>query len=183
LPRTQYYAAASLDGYIARLDGSIEWLQTYGADADLGAGPFQDGSYDEFYTRVGAIVMGSKTYEYLLHHAKQWPYEVPSFVLTSRDDLERMDAPDLRFVRGEIGEVHSEALAAAGDRNLWIMGGGNVAAQWIDEGLIDELIVTVVPAVLGEGIPLLTTGIPGELRLAGSKVHENGMVELRYQFP
>ncbi len=85
MSRVQYYAAASLDGFISRPDGSIDWLQTYGADSDLGDGPMSDGSYDEFYAGVGALVMGSATYEWILEHAKAWPYDRPAWVFTGRD--------------------------------------------------------------------------------------------------
>ena len=176
----QYYAATSLDGYIARPDGSIDWLQSYGADADLGPGPMSDGSYDAFYAGVGAVVMGSKTYEYVHEHASSWPYDVPSFVFSSRD-LETLPG-DIRVVSGEVTAVHRDAVDAAGDKNVWLVGGGNLASQWVAEGLIDEIIVTLVPAVIGEGLPLFAKGIPGELRLVSSRAHENGMVELRYAF-
>ncbi len=178
----QYYAAASLDGYIARPDGSIDWLQEYGADAELDTGPMQDGGYDAFYAEVGALVMGSGTYEWVLENARAWPYDVPAWVFTSRE-LRTMDGADITFASGDHAEVRAAALERAGGKNVWLVGGGVLASAWTDARLIDELIVTSVPVWLGEGIPLFGRAVEGELRLQGSTPHGNGMVELRYRMP
>jgi dihydrofolate reductase len=176
----QYYAAQSLDGFIARPDGSIDWLQNYGAGADLGAGPMSDGSYDRFYEGIGAVVMGSKTYEYVHEHVSSWPYEVPSFVFSSRN-LTTLSG-DIEVVSGDVGPVNERAVASAAGKNVWLVGGGALASQYVAAGLLDEVIVTVVPVVLGEGLPLFAQGVSDELRLADLQRHENGMVALRYTF-
>ncbi len=73
-------------------------------------------------------------------------------------------------------------MAAAGDRNLWVVGGGNVASQYADAGLLDELLLTVVPVVLGEGKPLFDRALPGgPMQLTGTRTFQSGMVELRYE--
>jgi dihydrofolate reductase len=182
MPSVQYYAAASLDGYIARPGGDLGWLTGYQGPGGGAKGPFQDGSYDEFFAGIGAIVMGSATYEWMLQHASSWPYEVPSFVFTSRDLAPREDG-DIKMVRGSVEGVHAEVMAAADGQNLWVLGGGNLASQYVASGLLDELRVTIVPVVLGEGLPLFAEGVPGELRLEGQHTSENGMVELRYHLP
>ena len=88
----------------------------------------------------------------------------------------------MRFASGSVSELHDELRAAAGDRHVWVVGGGNVASQFADEGLLDELIVTVVPVVLGEGKPLFDRRLPGgPMQLAGARPFDSGMVELRYE--
>jgi dihydrofolate reductase len=190
MSRTQYYCAATLDGYIADADDGIGWLMGYeGSYEGEGAepGPMSEGgSYDEFYERVGALVSGSTTYEFLLDHISgggEWPYPgKPYWVLSSRElPLPEGDGADVRIANAEVAEVHEEMSAAAGDRNLWIVGGGNVASQFADAGLLDEVLLTVVPVVLGAGKPLFDRGLTGEpLKLTGTRAYATGMVELRY---
>ncbi len=186
MARTQYYCAATLDGYIADPDDGIDWLTGYKGSFDGGEpGPMTEGGpYDRFYDGVGALVSGSTTYEFVIEHGSSWPYAgKPYWVLSSRE-LPRPDADDadVHVVEAEVAEIHGEISAAAGDRNIWIVGGGNVASQFADAGLLDELILTVVPVVLGDGKPLFERPVPeGPMRLLGTRAFETGMVELRYQ--
>ena len=184
---TQYYCAASLDGYIAESDDTLAWLMEYrGSFEGEGAEPMK-GSYDRFYDGVGALVMGSATYEFILRHegkGERWPYPgKPTWVLTSRD-LPRHTAADadIRFANAEVSSLFGEMMAAAGERDLWVVGGGNVASQFADEGLLDEVVVTVVPVVLGQGKPLFDRRVPGgPMQLVGTRTFDTGMVELRYE--
>jgi dihydrofolate reductase len=172
--RVVYYAAATLDGYIADSEDNIDWLTQYdGGEPD--ADPM-DG-YDAFYEDVGALVSGSVTYEWILDNANEWPYPgKPYWVLTSRD-LRRVEGQDVRF-----NGSHEEMIASAGDRKLWIVGGGGVASQFAEAGLLDQVRVTVVPVVLGAGKPLFERRLPGPpMRLAGVVPRASGMVELRYE--
>jgi dihydrofolate reductase len=104
-------------------------------------------------------------------------------VLTSRDlAVPRGDDFDVRFAASPVRELYDDLVAAAGDRHVWVVGGGNVASQFADEGLLDELILTVVPVVLGEGKPLFDRRLPGgPLQLTGTRPFDSGMVELRYE--
>jgi dihydrofolate reductase len=189
--KVQYYCAATLDGYIAEDDDSIGWLLGYEGSYDgpeAKPGPMSGGgSYEAFYEQVGALVSGSTTYEWVIDHlgdAGKWPYKgKPCWVLSSRDlRVPDVEGVDVRVVNAEVSDLHEEMLAAAGDRNLWIVGGGNVASQFADVGLLDEVLVTVVPVVLGSGKPLFDRRVPsGPLQLTGTTVFETGMVELRYE--
>jgi len=183
--RTQYYCAASLDGFIAESDDSIEWLAGYrgsydGPDAEPGG----RGSYERFYEGVGALVMGSATYSFVIDELTEWPYRgKPAWVLTGRN-LPAPDGEDVRIGKADVGDLHAEMLQAANDRNLWVVGGGNVASQFADAGLLDDVIVTVVPVVLGEGKPLFDRRLPGgPMQLEGTRIFDSGMVELRYSMP
>ena len=182
-----YYCAMSLDGYIASSDDTLDWLLGYqgsyeGADAEHGRG------YDDFYEGIGALVSGSVTYEFVLDHIEEengeWPYGgKPTWVLSSRQlPVPEGDDVDVRIVSAKVPDLHREMTAAAGERDLWVVGGGNVASQFADAGLLDEVIVTVVPVVLGEGKPLFDRAVPGgPMQLTSAFPRETGMVELRYE--
>jgi dihydrofolate reductase len=182
--RTQYYCAVSLDGFIAEADDTLRWLMQYqGSYEGPDAVPMK-GTYDEFYDGVGALVSGSVTYEFVLNEVDEWPYRgKPCFVLTSRDlPTPDGDGVDVRFAGGGVSDLYDEMSESAGDRSLWVVGGGNVASQFADEGLLDEVIATVVPVVLGTGKPLFDRRLPGgPMRLAGTRAFDTGMVELRYE--
>jgi dihydrofolate reductase len=188
---TQYYCAATIDGYIAEADDSLGWLLGYEgsfAGEGLEPGPMSDGgAYERFYDRVGALVSGSTTYEFVLDHINddsEWPYTgKPYWVLSSRDlRVPETEGADVRVVDAGVDEVHAEMADAADGHNLWIVGGGDVASQFADAGLLDELLVTIVPVVIGSGKPLFDDRLPGgPLQLLGTTTFANGMVELRYE--
>jgi dihydrofolate reductase len=104
--------------------------------------------------------MGSHTYEWVLNHEKlldhpnKWPYTQPTWVLTHRD-LPKVSGADLRMVQGDVAAVHAEMVRAAQGKNVWIVGGGELAGQFLDLGLLDELILTLAPVLLESGKPLL----------------------------
>jgi dihydrofolate reductase len=182
--KIQYYVASSLDGFIAESDDTIAWLNDYEGSYGGDDAHSTEASYESFYEDVGALVMGSATYEFVLAEIDKggrWPYtDEPTWVLSSRE-LPAPDGADVRVVSARVTDLHDEMMAAAGERNLWVVGGGNVVSQFADEGLLDELIVTVVPVVLGEGKPLFDRRLRGgPVELRGVRPFANGMVELRY---
>jgi dihydrofolate reductase len=184
-----YYCASSLDGFIAAADDSLAWLMGYEGSFDgEGAEPgpmAEGGTYERFYEGVGALVSGSTTYEFILdHEGSEWPYRgKPYWVLSSRElRMPADETADLRITRAGVADVHEEMAAAAGERDLWVVGGGNVASQFADAGLLDELHLTVVPVVLGAGKPLFDRRPPGgPMQLTGTRTFDTGMVELRYE--
>jgi dihydrofolate reductase len=190
---TVYYCATSLDGYIAEADDSLDWLLNYEGSLEDQAGepdPMSEGgSYERFYAGVRALVTGSVTYEWILDHLDvagggEWPYRgKPCWVLSSRElRSPEGEGVDVRIVNASVGELYGEMAAAAGDGLLWVVGGGGVASQFADEGLLDEVHVTVVPVALGAGKPLFERRLPGGgMQLTGTRTFRNGMVELRYQ--
>jgi len=174
-----YYCAQSLDGYIARADDTLDWLTGFeGEYAGADELPLGE-NYERFMAGVGALVMGSATYEFVLA-LETWAYpEHPVWVLTSRD-LPVPDGADVRIVSGDVGALHDAIVASAGERDVWVVGGGNVASQYADAGLLDRVEVTVVPVVLGAGKPLFDRALADRLQLVSTKPFANGMVELRY---
>jgi dihydrofolate reductase len=182
-----YYCAASLDGYIAEADDTIGWLTGYdGEYAGNGAAPVE-GGYGAFYEGVGALVSGSVTYEFILGHLDQgaeWPYKGKPYWVLSRRDLPAPggEGVDVRILKAAVADVHDEMLASAGSGHLWVVGGGNVASQYADAGLLDEVRVTIVPVVLGAGKPLFDRRLGGEaMRLTAVMPRRNGMVELDFE--
>ena len=181
--KTQYYTATSLDGFIATTDHSLEWL--------FPLGEFADTSYTGFIREVGALAMGSSTYEWMLRHVvspdaerpRPWPYTQPAWVFSSRE-LPAIPGADVRFVRGDVRPVHAAMAQAAGARNIWLVGGGDLVGQFHDHGLLDEIIVTVGSVTLGAGKPLLPRAITHPpLRLTLAKAIGPGFAELRYEVP
>ena len=163
MPRTVYYAASSLDGFIATPDHSLAWLLHQDIDQHGPLGPAG------FTQRVGAIAMGSATYEWIRSHLDGWEYTVPTWVFTRRHRVSA-DAADITFTDDDVRQVHAAMVRAAGDRDVWVMGGGDVAGQFADAGLLDEVAVAWAPVTLGAGIPLL----PRRLELRLIDVDRNG---------
>ena len=178
--KTQYYTAASLDGFIADSNHSLDWLFQFGDPEET--------SYPEFIREVGALAMGSHTYEWVLRHlqpkdaegAQAWPYEQPAWVFTTRS-LPAVPGADIRFVSGDVHPVHAEMAEAAGGKNIWLAGGGELVGQFHDYGLLDEVIVQLTPVILGAGAPLLPRSIiTPPLRLLSVAQYGKAFVELRY---
>jgi dihydrofolate reductase len=164
MPLTQYYTATTLDGFIADPNDSLEWLFSRQQDHD---GPL---NYAAFIAEVGALAMGSTTYEWAVDHELsgkpreewKWPYEIPTWVFTHRE-LTVVPGADVRFTSDEVASVHAEMRTAADGKNVWVVGGGDLVGQFADVGLLDEVIVYVAPVTLGAGKPLLPRSL--ELRL------------------
>lgn len=159
---TVYYTASSVDGFLADPDHSLDWLLSRDVDS---SGP---SGYDGFFARVGALCMGSSTYTWLREHEQDWPYSLPCWVFTSRG-LAPPEGADVRMTRADVAQVHAEMVQAAGGRDVWVVGGGELAGQFADRGLLDELHVQYAPVALGAGAPLL----PRRLELRLEQVERN----------
>ena len=168
---TRYYTATTLDGFIADAENSLDWLFTRKTEED---GPL---NYRDFIAGVGAMAMGSTTYEWILDHEFadkdpaewKWPYEIPCWVFTHRQ-LRLVPDARIEFTSADIAAVHEAMVAAAGDRNVWIVGGGDLAGQFADVGLLDEVIVSIAPVTLGRGAPLM----PRRIELCLDELGRNG---------
>lgn len=181
--KTQYYTATSLDGFIATEDDSLDWL--------FPLGHVNDTSYPAFIAEVGALAMGSATYEWMLRHEEaitaetgsHWPYAQPTWVFSTRS-LPAVPGADIRFVRGDVRPVHAAMRSAAGDRNVWIVGGGDLAGRFYDAGLLDEVIVQIGSVTLGKGKPLFPRRLTNPpLRLVSVRQVGSGFAALRYVVP
>jgi dihydrofolate reductase len=179
--KTQYFTASSLDGFIATEDDSLEWLFPL---ADI-----HDSSYPDFIAGIGALAMGSATYEWIVRNSDKvaaetgstWPYTQPAWIFTSRI-LPAIEGSNIKFVKGDVRQIHNEMRVAAGDKNIWIVGGGDLAGQFYDEGLLDELIIQIGSVTLGRGKQLFPRRVMSpNLRLITVHQMGVGMVELRYE--
>lgn len=175
--KTQFYGAASLDGFLSTPNHDLGWLLQFG--------DVEGSSYPAFIREVGALAMGSHTYEWMLQHAigagQPWLYTQPAWVFSARE-LPPIAGADVRFVQGDVRPVHAAMKKAAAGRNVWIMGGGELVGQFHDAGLLDELIVQIAPVTLGAGTPLLPRRIAQPpLRLQSVTTLGGIFAELRYE--
>ncbi|HZM19362.1 MAG TPA: dihydrofolate reductase family protein [Gaiellaceae bacterium] len=157
MPKTQYYTATTIDGFIADEQNSLDWLFVVDRGTDPGS------EFEEFIADVGAMAMGATTYEWILAHygphedREKWRAdygERPCWVFTHRD-LPAIPGANLTFVQGDVRPVHAQMTEAAGGRNIWLVGGGDLVGQFADRGLLDEILLGVAPVTLGSGAPLL----------------------------
>jgi dihydrofolate reductase len=171
------FIAASLDGYIARPDGDIDWLHR----PEYETAELKGVTYESFIATVDALVMGRKTLEKVLSFP-EWPYEGKPVIVLSHQQLE-IPAHLEGKVEVMAGDVTTlvATLAERGMRHLYIDGGQTIQA-FLDAGLINELIITRIPVLLGQGIPLFSQiGSEHELRHVGTYVSDNGFVQSRYE--
>jgi dihydrofolate reductase len=178
-PRTIYYVAASADGYIADRSGKLDWLFPFEKAEGVGA------HYEAFMRNVGALAMGRDTYEFVLAHGGAWAYPgKPTWVFTHRECPRFAgEGVDLRFTSADVGAVHEELVRAAGGKDVWLVGGGNLVAQFAARGLLDEIHLGVAPVVLGGGVPFLPVARAAPLELLATTRFGMGFVELRYRVP
>jgi dihydrofolate reductase len=172
---------ASLDGFIARKDGSVDWLET--SDDFVGGDTLDPASVEAFLSTIDCYVMGSRTYETALSFEAKglgWSYgEKPTFVLTRRE-LPRT-RKSVEFYSGDLAEFVNGRLRPA-FRSIWFVGGGLVSGECLRLGLADEVRYSIIPVLIGDGIPFfekLDKDIA--LHLAEVKAYKSGMVALRYE--
>lgn len=169
-----YFVAMSLDGFIAEADGGIDWLSMVAAgDEDYG--------YNAFYAGVEAIIMGRLTYEQALTFP-EWPYEGKRTIVMSRGDKVKPSA-DIE-ISSETPAALAARLAAEGVKKAWMVGGGVLAGAFRQAGLIDDFVISIIPALLGAGIPLSPGGARLEpLQLLDVARFRSGLVQLHYKLP
>jgi dihydrofolate reductase len=169
-----YYAAASLDGFIATPDGGVDWLPPIETGGE-------DYGYGDFYASVGALLMGSATYENILRHAA-WPYpDKKCWVFTKQRRYAKGGDTNVTFTGAPPDRI-AEELDGQGIKRAWLVGGGKLAAAFRACGLITTYGICVVPAILGGGIPLLAPrGSPDSLMLSGCQAYPDGAVMLWYR--
>jgi dihydrofolate reductase len=187
VPKTQYFTATSIDGFIADADNSLDWLfQARSATAE--DDPAREDRFGPFFSDVGAMAMGATTYEWVLDHERlldqpgkwhEYYGDVRCWVFSHRQ-LPVLPGPAISFVSGDVRPVHQDMAAAAGDRNIWLVGGGDLVGQFADHGLLDELMLSIAPATLGGGAPLLPRRLmPAELSLTECQT-DGTFAHLRY---
>ncbi|GAA5145754.1 dihydrofolate reductase family protein [Nocardioides marinquilinus] len=171
MTRYRYYTATTLDGYLADEHDSLDWL--FVQEQDDGSGETgAPGTYEQFIGTIGAAVMGATTYEWVARHLREkgeaWPYAMPCFVFTHRE-LEPLD-DGVRFVAGPPAEHRAAIEEAAGDLDVWMVGGGALAADFAEAGMLDDVLLSIAPVTLGAGRPLF----PRRYELRLTELGRNG---------
>ncbi|WP_394768847.1 dihydrofolate reductase family protein [Lacisediminihabitans sp.] len=173
MARVIYNTASTLNGFIADEKNSLDWLfEVESADG---------GDLESFIHRIGVLVEGSTTYEWVLRQERlleephKWAGfygDRPTFVFTSRD-LPVPDGADVRFVCGPVADALPAIIDAAGERDVWVVGGGELAGQFLDAGALDEIQVSIAPAAVDGGAPLLPRAV-GARTLSLRRVEQRG---------
>ena len=179
--RVTIHMVASLDGFIARTDGSVDWLET--SDKFAGGDTLDPGFVEAFLKTIDCYVMGARTYETALGFEAKgfgWAYgDKPTFVLTHRELPRTRDT--VEFYAGDLAQFVNGRLRSA-FRSIWFVGGGAVAADCLRCGLADEVRYSIVPVLIGAGVPFFARlDADIALHLAEVKAYESGMVELHYE--
>jgi len=179
--RVTIHMVASLDGFIARKDGRVDWLET--SDEFAGGETMAPEVVEAFLETIDCYVMGSRTYETAVGFETKglgWAYgDTPTFVLTSRELPRTRDT--VEFYSGDLANLVNGRLRP-GFRTIWFVGGGAVAGECLRRGLADEVRYSILPVLIGDGIPFFDK-IDGDIALHLAEVtpYRNGMVELRYE--
>jgi dihydrofolate reductase len=168
------YIAVSLDGKIARKDGDVKWLDEFSDPEQM------DYGYNDFLNSIDTTFMGNNTYKQLLGFGIDFPYRgKTNYVFTRNAGLS--EDKNVKYISGDpVSFVRDIKSSAGGD--IWLIGGAEINTVLLNAGLIDEVIIFIIPLVLGEGIPLFRD-VPGEtnLEMIKTKTYSNGVVELNYR--
>ena len=181
--RVTIHMAASLDGFIARKDGSVEWMET---KDEFAAGDTMDPEFVEaFLKTIDCYVMGSRTYETALNFEAKgfgWSYgDKPTFVLTNRELPRTRDT--VEFYSGDLAHLVNGRLRST-FRSIWFVGGGAVSGECLRRGLTDEVRYSILPVLIGDGVRFFDRlDRDVALHLAEVKAYKSGMVALCYQVP
>ncbi|HXK08650.1 MAG TPA: dihydrofolate reductase family protein [Vicinamibacteria bacterium] len=180
-PRVTIHMVASLDGFIARKDGSVDWLET--SDEFVDGDTMDPGFIEAFLETIDCYVMGSRTYETALGFEAKgfgWSYgDKPTFVLTRRELPRTRDT--VEFHSGDLAQFVNGRLRPA-FRSIWFVGGGAVSGECLRLGLADEVRYSILPVLIGDGIPFFERlDRQVALHLAEVKAYRSGMVALRYE--
>jgi len=161
--------AVTLDMYVAREDGEVDYLEKY---------PITDFDFDAFLAGVGAIIMGRASYVQAVEWGWQWA-DYPTMVLTNQTDLQVPDSADVRFSSAPTAEA-IPAFAAETPNRLWVFGGGRVITDGLLGNAIDTLDLTVMPEAIGAGIPLFANGYAAPMRVHQTTPYDNGAMRVVY---
>ena len=168
MPKIILYIAFSLDGYMAEENGSVDWLSSYN----------EDYGYEKFLSTIDTIIMGKKTYQQVLSFGK-WPYSgIKTYVLTHQKL--KKDA-NVEFISGSIKQI-IKTITNQSNKNIWLVGGGQVITEFVKVNLIDEFQIFIMPLFLGKGIPILHEPVNMDaLKLIQSQSYENGVIEIHLE--
>lgn len=175
MPSIKLYIATTLYGYIAKPDGNLDWLHNMPNPQKV------DFGYDDFISGIDTLVMGRKTYEAIIGFDVEWPYgNCRTYIVTQNKEL-AITSPNTHLLN-TIDANSLELLKKDSTKDIWIVGGGQLISRFIELGQIDEMTLSIVPKLIGEGIRLFPpTQSEHDFELTRTESFENGLVNLHYK--
>ena len=175
MARVTLYIACSIDGYIARPNGSLDWLDAIPNPDKI------DHGYNDLLRKTSCIIMGRNTYSELLGFGIEWPYQDIMTYVVSNNSSFKPETPSTEKLSGNIVEAVNK-IKSRTVKNIWLVGGGQLVTYFLNQDLIDRMIISIIPAILGEGIPLFPNK-PKESNwtLTESTAFSTGIVSLEYE--
>lgn len=175
MAKTVLYIAISLDGYIAKPDGNLDWLTSFPAPKK------GDYGYIELLNSIETTIMGRKTYEEIIGFGIEWPYtEYDSHIVTTNKNL-KIQSPNTYILSDRLVDFLIERKKRA-TKDIWLIGGGQLVSKFINEGLLDRMIITIIPKIIGDGIRLFPNNTAEtDWRLAEVKTFDTGAINLIYE--
>ncbi|MDU1892547.1 MAG: dihydrofolate reductase family protein [Dysgonomonas sp.] len=172
MKKIKLYIAASIDGYIARNNGSIDWLTDYPILENF------DYGYKEFYNSVDTIIMGGKSYRAMLRISEEWMYSDKLTYVVSKHSYQ--NEQHVHFISMNVTETITNLQKEKG-KDIWLFGGGEIISLLLNNNLVDEMIITYIPIVLGDGIPLFPLNTKESAwNLTKCETYENGTYQVKY---
>lgn len=172
--KIKLYIASSIDGYIADLDGGLDWLSKYPITAEFNYG------YDIFFDSVDSVIMGGRTYRDILNMDVIYPYESKTSYVITRNKISSPKG-NIHFITNNVIEIISDLKKKEG-KDIWLVGGGEIVSMLLNYDLIDEMIITYIPVVLGTGKPLFPeTKKESNWKLINSQSYDNSVLTVEYQ--
>lgn len=172
MKKIKLYIAASIDGYIARSDGDLDWLMKYPINSETNYG------YDDFYKSIDTVIMGGQTYRDILNMDFVWPYKDKTAYVITHNQVKTKE--NVHSITDNIIEGISKLREEKG-KDIWLVGGGELTAMLLKQDMVDEMIITTIPVILGNGIPLFPEQ-PKESKweLQDSMSYKNGVIQTTY---
>ncbi|PXV61111.1 dihydrofolate reductase [Dysgonomonas alginatilytica] len=172
--KIKLYIASSIDGYIASLDGDLDWLTEFPNPQQL------DYGYKDFFESIDTVIMGGKTYRDILAMDVVWPYKDKETYIVTRHAGSKTE-PNIHFLNENIIETISELKSKQG-KDIWLVGGGELVSMFLNSDIIDNMIITYIPIILGDGIPLFPKmKKESQWQLLNSQSYNNGVLCIDYQ--
>lgn len=173
--KIKLYIAATLDGYIADINGELDWLTDFPINAEFNYG------YDEFYESVDSVIMGGKTFRDILNMDVMYPYKDKVSYVVSRSDNFPTSLKNINFISTDIIKTIFSLKTQQG-KDIWLVGGGKMVSMLLENDLVDEMVITHIPKILGDGIPLFAKiNNESSWQLTKNTSYPNGVISTEYQ--
>ena len=167
--KIKLYIASSIDGYIAYSDGGLDWLTDYPITPESNYG------YDAFFESIDTVIMGGRTFRDILNMDMVYPYKDKLSHIITRNKNSQTDIANVQFLSDNIIETIASLKEQQG-KDIWLVGGGEIISMLLDSNLVDEIIITYIPKILGDGIPLFPKmKVESKWKLLNSKSYDNGV--------